>query len=159
PVAERRRRPGSYPAGVFPLSLRRQPELPIPGEIARPVALLRQLLAERLRLEVVDVVDREVIALAAGFGQLARELPPPPFPLSRCHLVLAGPEAPRQPPLHRAFVWPPLRLCGRASHREPPCWAPAQFHSRDFLLGASPGPGERALGECCRHGEKNQDEQ
>src|SRR5262245_42881135 len=54
-VAERggRRRPA--PAGVFPLRLGGQPELPLRGEVARLAAELGEFLAERFRLGKVDV--------------------------------------------------------------------------------------------------------
>src|SRR5262249_46475445 len=70
PVAERggRRRPG--PTGVFPLRFGGQAELPILRQIAGFAAEFGELSAKRLRLDEVDVADRQVIA----FRQLRRQL-------------------------------------------------------------------------------------
>src|SRR5687767_2536848 len=54
----RRRRPG--PAGVFPLRLGRQPELPIVREGAGLTRALGESLAEGFRLRKVDVAHWEI---------------------------------------------------------------------------------------------------
>src|SRR5205807_1620046 len=74
-LAERRgrRRPG--PAGVLPLRLGGQAELPAFRQVARPACHLGELPAERLRLGEVDVADRVVVSLGKLRGRLARKLP------------------------------------------------------------------------------------
>src|SRR5262249_19175918 len=74
-------RRGACPAGVLPLRLGGQPELPALGQLPGAAAQFGQLAAERLGLGVVDVVDGEVVALAAAGRQLARQLTQDAFPL------------------------------------------------------------------------------
>src|SRR5262249_7544184 len=91
-VAERRGGPGPRPAGVLPLRLGGQPELPVLGKSARPHGQLGELPAERLPLGEVDVADGAVVPPRHP-GPPA----PPPTPprLAPC------------PPAERAGVGPP----------------------------------------------------
>src|SRR5581483_10553974 len=131
-VAERRCRGGDGSAGVLPLGLRRQPGRPPCRQPARLAGQLGQLLTEPLGLGEVHLDDRVVVPLAGRL--LAGELADPPPPLALGDLVLARPEALRQPDLDLRFVRPPLQLVGRAAHRELPRRAPAELHTGDLPL-------------------------
>src|SRR3954471_7473589 len=160
-VAERRGggRPG--PAGIFPLGLGRQAKLPALRQFARPAGRFAELPAECLRPGEVDVAHGELISLGQFRGRLARQRADDALPVALRDLVLPGPEAAGERYFDPGLVRPPLRLAGRAAHREPPRRAPAELDSSDRPLLAGPGavrivPEGAEAHECDeRHGDRD----
>ena len=95
---------------------------------------LGQLAAERLRLGEVDVADRVVVALGQLRRQRARQLADDALPVALRDLVLPGPEALGERHLDLVLARPPLRLVGRAAHRERARRAPAEPDAGDGPL-------------------------
>ncbi len=136
-VAERsgRRRPG--PAGVFPLRLRREPELPIPGQFAGLPAKFGELPAERLRLGKVDVADGKVVPLGQLRREWTRQLAHDSLPLPLGRLVLGHPKTLGQRHLDLIFVGTTLHFVVRAAHDELAWWAPAKLDASGLTMVSS----------------------
>ena len=134
-VAERERRHGAGAAGVLPLRVGRQAELPSRRKLAGAAGALGQLRAELLGLVEVDPVHRNVVALAElRRGQLVREVADEPLPLPLRRFELRGPESSREPDLHLRLVGAALELVRRASHHVASGGTPAEPDAGDRSL-------------------------
>src|SRR5262245_34009806 len=94
--------------------------------------LFRQLSAEIFGLDIIDRMNREIVALARA--NLTRQFADDPLPLPLCYFVLAHPKALGQCHIDLRLIETPLGFVGRTSHPEPAWRRPAKLDACDSAL-------------------------
>ena len=145
-VAERGRSCRSRSARVFPLRLRRQPELPIIREFARRAGKLRKLLAESLRFRKVYIPHRQIIARRQFGCELSGQISHDTLPVALGYLEFSHPKTARQCYLHLILARATIHFIRRTAHYEGAGRTPAYPHTRDLFFIACLQTEERIAG-------------